>query len=320
MSWIDQSRVPRTGADGRYRLEVPPGVRYQLRAHSEGFADFVSEMPASRSAVTRNITLQVGSFSDTLVVTASRGAEARVNATQSVSVLTSQDIDALGSTSLAEVVRFVPGVAVEGNGREGAPTSLFSRGGESDYNLVLIDGVRVNLDGGAFDFSRIAGAEIDRVEVVRGAQSSLWGSDAMGSVVQVFTSRAGANSAPQRRGSVEGGSFDTLRGDARVTGGARRSVDYQAGVTHRKTDGAFATSSRRTTASSRPRSTAASAPLWDLAPACARACATATGEGRSVGPITFGSRDTGGVYDTRTSRGRWRPSHGRVPLHRDRPR
>ena len=66
-------------------------------------------------------------------------------------------------------------------------SSMFARGGESDYNLVLIDGVRVNQSGGAFDFSRIGAAEIDRVEVVRGAQSSLWGSDAMGSVVQIFT-------------------------------------------------------------------------------------------------------------------------------------
>ena len=78
------------------------------------------------------------------------------------------------------MVRFVPGVNVESAGREGSVTSMFTRGGESDYNLVLIDGVRVNQSGGVFDFSRINAAEIERVEVVRGAQSSLWGSDAMG--------------------------------------------------------------------------------------------------------------------------------------------
>ena len=278
---------------------MPPGVRYQLRAHSEGFADFVSEMPASRSAVTRDITLQVGSFSDTLVVTASRGAEARVNATQSVSVLTSQDIDALGSTSLAEAVRFVPGLAVEGNGREGAPTSLFARGGESDYNLVLIDGVRANLDGGAFDFSRITGAEIDRVEIVRGAQSSLWGSDAMGAVVQVFTRRSGVNSAPSVSGSVEGGSFGTMRSDARVTGGALRKVDYQAGVTHRTSDGAFSDILPEDDSFEQATFDGGIGAALGTSVSLRSNARYSTGEGRSVGPITFGSRDTGGVYLTK---------------------
>ena len=288
-----------TGADGRYRLEVPPGVRYQLRARSEGFADFVSEMPPSRGAVTRDITLQVGSLSDTLVVTASRGAEARINATQSVSVLTSQDIDALGSTSLAEAIRFVPGLAVEGNGREGAPTSLFARGGESDYNLVLIDGVRANLDGGAFDFSRITGAEIDRVEIVRGAQSSLWGSDAMGAVVQVFTRRSGVNSAPRVSGSVEGGSFGTVRSDARVTGGALRKVDYQAGVTHRKSDGAFSDILPEDDSFEQTTFDGGIGGALGTYASLRSNVRYSTAEGRSVGPITFGSRDTGGIYLTK---------------------
>ena len=176
-----------TDGQGRYSLQVPAGVPSQLRVRAEGFADFVADVPAASGAVTRNVTLKVGGVSDTVVVTASRSAESRANVTQSVTVMTSEDIASLGSPSLAEALRFVPGLAVEGTGREGALASLFSRGGESDYNLVLIDGVRANQDGGQFDFSRIAGAEIERVEVVRGAQSSLWGSDAMGAVVQVFT-------------------------------------------------------------------------------------------------------------------------------------
>jgi outer membrane cobalamin receptor len=95
--------------------------------------------------------------------------------TQSLSVMGRADIQALGSTELSDVLRFVPGTSVEGTGREGGgPTSLFVRGGDSDYNVVLIDGVRANLDGGRFDFSRVAAGEIERVEVLRGAQSSLW--------------------------------------------------------------------------------------------------------------------------------------------------
>ena len=229
-----------SSADGRYQIAVPAGVPFQLRVTHEGFADEVVDAEGTTSDVVRDIALQVGGLSDTLVVTASRGLEDRARVTHAVTVATAADIAALGASSLADVVRVVPGLNVESSGREGALTALFSRGGESDYNLVLIDGVRANLSGGQFDFSRIAAGEIDRVEVVRGAQSSLWGSDAMGAVVQVFTKRAGQADAPAASGSIEGGSFNTWRGDLRVAGGAMGRVDYHAGLLHRRSDGAFA--------------------------------------------------------------------------------
>jgi outer membrane cobalamin receptor len=229
-----------SGENGQYRLEVPAGVPFELRVRREGFADFSAGLRGANADVTRDVTLQIGGVSDTLVVTASRGSESRANVTESVTVATAEDIHSMGATQLSDVLRFVPGTAVEGNGREGAVTSFFSRGGESDYNLVLIDGVRVNQQGGAYDFSRVSANEIERVEVVRGAQSALWGSDAMGSVVQVFT-RHGLASAPTRvSGSVEGGSFDSWRSAARVSGGARGMVAFNAGMSYRKTDGAFA--------------------------------------------------------------------------------
>ena len=288
-----------TNEEGRYNLQVPAGTRPQLRVRAEGFADFVADLPVAVGPVTRDVRLQVGGVSDTIVVTASRGAESRTNVTNSVSVMTAEDIAALGSTSLAEVVRFVPGLAVEGAGREGAVTSLFARGGESDYNLVLIDGVRANLDGGQFDFSRLAGAEIERVEVVRGAQSSLWGSDAMGAVVQVFTRREGVNSVPRVSGALEGGSFGTVRSDARITGGALQKADYQGGVTYRKTDGAFS--------DILPEDDRFEQTAFDggLGATLGKRASVRTnlrysrGEGQSVGPITYGSRDSGGHYDTK---------------------
>ena len=288
-----------TTEGGRYSLQVPSGVRYQLRVRATGFADFVADMPGGSGAITRDVRLQVGGVSDTVVVTASRGAESRANVTNSMTVMTSKDIAALGSHSLSEVLRFVPGLAVEGTGREGALTSLFSRGGESDYNLVLIDGVRANLDGGQFDFSRLAGAEIERVEVVRGAQSSLWGSDAMGAVVQVFTRRGGANDAPTVSGSVESGSFGTVRSDARLTGGALQKADYQAGITYRNTDGAF---SDILPEEDRFEQTAFDAGFGSSLGNRASVRTNlrySRGQGRSVGPITYGSRDSGGVYDTK---------------------
>src|SRR5262245_52273901 len=178
-------------------------------------------------------------INETVVVTATRTPETTTLASESIAVFTAKDVEALGSKSLADVVRMLPSLNVESNGREGALTSLFSRGGESDYNLVLIDGVRVNNNGGSYDFSRVSAGEIDRVEIVRGAQSALYGSDAIGSVVQVFTKRAAPGDPPQIAGSIEGGSFNSWRGDARLFGGARRRVDYHAGIAHRGTEGAF---------------------------------------------------------------------------------
>ena len=121
----------------------------------------------------------------------------------------------------------------------GALTSLFARGGESDYNHVLIDGVRVNVSGGQFDFSRVSATEIERVEVVRGAQSALYGSDAIGSVIQIFSRRGHPTDPPRVYGSVERGTFNTVRSDLRLLGGVQERIDYQVGAAYRGTDGAF---------------------------------------------------------------------------------
>lgn len=287
-----------TASDGQYRVQVPSGVPFELRSRRDGFADHLAEITGASGQVTRDIEMEIGRVSDTLVVTASRGPESRARVTSAVSVMTASDIESVGATQLTDVLRFVPGVNLEGTGREGGLTSLFSRGGESDYNLVLVDGVRVNLSGGQFDFSRVAAGEIERVEVVRGAQSSLWGSDAMGAVVQVFTRRASATDAPRLTGSVEGGSFNTWRGNAWLTGGARRRVDYQLGLTHRRSDGAFS--------DLLPEKDSFEQTAFDGAIGAAlgsRASVRSTlrysnARGRAVGNITYGARDRGTAYDT----------------------
>ena len=288
-----------SGEAGRYQVTVPAGVPFQVRVTREGFADQVVDIAGATGNVSRDITLPVGGLSDTLVVTASRGLENRANVTQSVSVATAADIAALGSTSLADVVRFVPGLNVESTGREGALTSLFSRGGESDYNLVLIDGVRANLSGGQFDFSRIAAGEIERVEVVRGAQSSLWGSDAMGAVVQVFTKRAGQADAPAASGSIEGGSFNTWRGDVRLAGGAPGRVDYQAGVAHRRSDGAFADILPEDDTFEQTAFDGGVGVTLGARANVRTGLRYSNAQARSVGNIAYGIFDTGSSYDTK---------------------
>jgi outer membrane cobalamin receptor len=288
-----------TGAEGQYQIRVPAGIPFELRLRLEGFADQVVDIAGSGAPVTRDVEMQVGRVSDTLVVTASRGVESRVGATHSLTVATAADIHALGSSSLADVLRFVPGVSIEGNGRDGGPTSMFSRGGESDYNLVLIDGVRVNQNGGFFDFSRINANEIDRVEIVRGAQSSLWGSDAIGSVVQVFTTRAGASDAPQVTGSIDGGSFKTWRGDTRVTGGVMGRLDYRAGLSHHRTDGAFADVLSEDDEFEQTAFDGGVGIALGSRASLRAGVRASRGLGRGVGPVTYGSRDTGTRYDTK---------------------
>jgi len=227
-----------TEDDGRYLLNLPAEGRYRVTAQLDGFADGATDLTASAGA-TADFRLDIASLTDTVVVTASRTAEGSTSVMESHSVFTEDDIETLGSHSVADVLRYVPGLNVASTGREGALASVFARGGESDYNHVLIDGVRVNDNGGYFDFDRVSAAEIERVEVVRGAQSALYGSDAIGSVIQIFTKRGAPDSGPRMSGSFEGGSFGTTRGDLRVLGGAAGRVDYQLGVAHRGTDGAF---------------------------------------------------------------------------------
>ena len=101
---------------------------------------------------------------------------------------------------------------------------LFVRGGESNYNKVIVDGVTVNEPGGTFDFGTLSLAQGDRMEFVRGAQSTLYGSDAMTSVVQVWT-RTGSTRVPELRFGADAGNFGTESGHASLAG-ARGRFDY----------------------------------------------------------------------------------------------
>ena len=184
--------------------------------------------------------------------------------------------------------------------RAAARRPSLSRGGDSDYNVVLIDGVRANLDGGRFDFSRIAAGEIERVEVLRGAQSALWGADAMTSVVQIITKLANPT---RRAGSVRIGRRRFLRQLPRRRGGyggTGTRVDYRAGrYESQRTDGAF---SDLLPEDDRYTQTAFDGGIGIAIGSSASArggLRYSDGNGKVVGPLRYGARDTGTAYQTR---------------------
>lgn len=106
----------------------------------------------------------------------------------SVTVLTEQDFANRNATYVSDVLKTVPSVAIGTNGGRGAVTSLFLRGAESNHTVVVIDGVKMNpVTGQGFDFGGLSLSNVERIEVLRGEQSALWGSDAMGGVIYITT-------------------------------------------------------------------------------------------------------------------------------------
>lgn len=163
-----------------------------------------------------------------LVVTATRLETPIADAPGSVTVLRGDALRRSGVRFLADALRTVPGVAFAQSAGPGALTSMFIRGGESDYVQVLVDGVQVNDPGGSFDWAHMRTEDIERVEIVRGPASVLYGSDAVSGVVQVFTRAGGAprveagmsGSRGDRPGADAAGAFDTRSFDASLTGRA----------------------------------------------------------------------------------------------------
>jgi vitamin B12 transporter len=158
---------------------------------------------------------------DSLVVTATRLPLPRAAVASAVTVVSGATLRARGITDLLGALREVPGAALVQGGTFGTPASLFLRGGESDYVKVLMDGVAVNDPGGAFDFAHLTIDDVDRIEVVRGPASVLYGSDAVAGVIQVFTRRG--RGAPRWTVAGGGGTFGSAQLEGEAAGGTERA-------------------------------------------------------------------------------------------------
>ena len=172
---------------------------------------------AMTSGTPVRLTLTVAPIQESVVVSATRNETPASQVGAAVTVFTADEIARRDAPLVGELLRATPGVTVVRSGGLGNVTSLFVRGGESSYNTVLLDGIPLNEPGGTFNFSNLTTDFVERVEVVRGAQSALFGSDAMASVVQIVSGRAPRGvSHPTVMVSGEGGSYDSRRGTASI--------------------------------------------------------------------------------------------------------
>jgi outer membrane cobalamin receptor len=230
-----------TEADGSFHLSTAPdGCRLQVSL--TGFQPATGDCRADAPV---KLTLGVAPIAEQIVVSATRTEAPAGQVASAVTVFDAAEIERRQEPPLADLLRGAPGTHVVRVGAPGSVTSLFVRAGESNYTKVLLDGIPLNEPGGAFNLSNVTTENLERVEFVRGANSALYGSDAMTGVIQLLT-RRGARARPDVRLGVEGGSFSTARGSAGVSARAGR-FDYSADVAGFSTDNEVANNRFRNT-------------------------------------------------------------------------
>ena len=216
--------VARTMTDerGEFAFAQLPPRRYELRVAREGFrAAPVDVNAVSGETATVTVHLEVSAVSEALVVSAAEVDLPLSRTPAATSVVTRDDLSTYQQDTVAEALRRVPGVSLARNGAEGSVTSLFSRGGESDFTAVAIDGVPVNSFGGSFDFGHLTSGDVERIEVVRGPQSALWSGGAIAGVVNVIT-RAEASREIGASAEIGSRGGDRVAGRGVIPGGAWR--------------------------------------------------------------------------------------------------
>jgi vitamin B12 transporter len=183
-----------------------------------GFSDgwpSVVEQGTAGSPVTATEQVRL----DPVVVTGTQVAVPVSELPSAITVIDREEIDSRQVTDVPQLLRTVPGLSVTQSGSRGGRTSVFPRGGNPNFNLVLVDGVPVNNAGGEYDFSDLTTDNIERIEVIRGPQSALYGSNAIGSVIQIFTRRG--RGPLQGEASLTAGTFNTYEGRGAVSGGTQ---------------------------------------------------------------------------------------------------
>ena len=172
-----------------------------------------------------------------MVVTATRTETPEDEVGSAITVISAEDIVAKRITNVADALRTVPGLDVIRSGGIGQPTAVYLRGANANHTLVLVDGVEMNdpsSPNGAFDFANLQTDNIERIEVVRGAASAAYGSDAMGGVINVITKKG--QGATKYTATAEGGSYDTWKTTGAISGSTER-INYSLDASRMETAG-----------------------------------------------------------------------------------
>lgn len=176
------------------------------------------------------------SEAEEIVVSATRIPTPEEDSPASVSVITSDDLEEKQTERVADALREVPGLSIVQTGTQGQLTSVFTRGLNSEHTQVLLDGIPINQGlEGAFNFADLTTDDIDRIEIVRGPQSTIYGPSALAGVIQLFT-KVGSG-PPTGEVSAEGGSYDTFR-ETFASSGSWQQLDYSLGASRLDTDNA----------------------------------------------------------------------------------
>ncbi len=223
---------------GEFFVPTLPGGEYQFIPAVTGMVEVTlpTTFKSTPGAIIRlTIKMKIAALQDSIIVSATRTENNLAMTPASAYIITADDLARSQHVSVLDALRGSPGVAVLQTARRGGVTSLFVRGGESDYTKVFVDGIPINDAGGAFDLSDLTTDSAKQIELVRGASSALYGSDAMSGVLQ-FITRRGTSSTPELELSAEGGSFAFNRQAAKMTG-ANGGFDYLLGFSHLRTNG-----------------------------------------------------------------------------------
>ncbi len=170
-----------------------------------------------------------------VIISGSRTEATLAETGSAVSIISGEELEQRQIRLVSDALRAVPGIAVSRQGPIGTVTQVRIRGAEANHTVVLIDGVKINDPfTSEVDFAHLLSAQIDRIEILRGPQSVLYGSEAIGGVISIFTKRG----APgvQADASAEGGSFSNYGGSAAVRGGTQ-TLNYALSASALTTDG-----------------------------------------------------------------------------------
>jgi len=221
------SKTITTGSDGSYRVDGLANGPVTLTVDAEGFRRFVKTVQISGNTQ-QDVSLELAVLSESVLVTSSGGtAIALEEAGISATVFTDEDFKLRQPSRVAELLREVPGLNIVQTGSNGGITNIFLRGGDSNAAVVMLDGVPITDPGGGMNLAGVSSSALERMEVVRGPQSSLYGAEAASGVIQMFTKRGDPERMrPRVEVAYERGSFSTDHWNANLNGGFLSKGDY----------------------------------------------------------------------------------------------